>query len=429
MSRSANHTAASKTVRCAVYTRKSTEEGLEQAFNSLDAQRQAAEAYIHSQAPEGWRCLPQRYDDGGYSGGTLERPALRRLLADIAAGQIDCVVAYKVDRLSRSLLDFAKIMEIFDQYHVAFVSVTQQFHTATSMGRLVLHVLLSFAQFERELIAERTRDKIAATRRKGKWCGGLPLLGYDIEPNTSRLLVNTAEAARVRAIFALYREYQALRPVVQELERRGWRTKRWRTRRGRLRGGRRFTRNHLRRLLGNVLYTGQVRYRQEVHPGEHPALVDPALWHEVQALLRRNRQQAQVRLGQDALLRGLLHCRACGCAMIASHTRKGNRRYRYYVCAGAQKRGWQSCPAPSISAGAIEQLVVDQIRQLGPETVSNGTSLGQAPPPSEQSRLVHLLVQRVDYDGVQGKVTITFHPDGSQVLDRELAHPQPEPNP
>ncbi len=428
MSTSANGTSAPKTVRCAVYTRKSTEEGLEQAFNSLDAQRQAAEAYIQSQAPEGWRCLPQRYDDGGYSGGTLERPALTRLLADIAAGQIDCVVAYKVDRLSRSLLDFARMMATFDQHHVAFVSVTQQFHTATSMGRLVLHILLSFAQFERELIAERTRDKIAATRRKGKWCGGLPLLGYDVEPKTSRLLVNKAEAARVRAIFALYREHQALRPVLRELERRGWRTKRWRTRQGRLRGGRRYTRNHLRQLLGNVLYTGQVRYKQEVHPGEHPALVDPALWQEVQALLRRNRQQGRVRFGKGALLGGLLHCLACGCAMTASHTRKGNRRYRYYVCAGAQKRGWQSCPAPSIPAGTIEQLVADQIRQLGPDIAWNFASSWEALPPSEQSRLVHLVVERVDFDGVQGKVTITFHPDGSHVLAQELAKPQPEQN-
>jgi site-specific DNA recombinase len=306
--------------------------------------------------------------------------------------------------------------------------VTQQFHTATSMGRLVLHVLLSFAQFERELIAERTRDKIAATRRKGKWCGGLPLLGYDVEPKTSRLLVNLAEAARVRAIFALYREHQALRPVLRELERRGWRTKRWRTRQGRLRGGRRFTRNHLRQLLGNVLYNGQVRYKQEVHPGEHPALVDPALWQEVQALLRRNRQQGRVRFGQGALLGGILHCRACGCAMTASHSRKGNRHYRYYVCAGAQKRGWQSCPAPSIRAGAIEHLVVDQIRQLGPDTAWNFASSWEALPPSEQTRLVHLVVERVDYDGVQGKATITFHSDAANVLAQELAKPQPEPN-
>jgi site-specific DNA recombinase len=291
------------------------------------------------------------------------------------------------------------------------------------MGRLVLNVLLSFAQFERELIAERTRDKIAATRRRGKWSGGLPVLGYDVEPKTSRLVVNPAEAARVQAIFELYREHQALRPVLGELDRRGWRSKRWRTRQGRLRGGRRYTGNHLRQLLSNVLYTGQVRYQQEVHPGEHAAIVDPGLWHDVQALLERSRRPGTVRLG--ALLGGLLCCRACGGAMTASQTRKGNRRYRYYVCAGAQKRGWQSCPAPSIPAGAIEQLVVDEIGQRHP--VGDFASMWQALPPAEQTRLVHRLVERIDHDGVQGQVTITFHPDGGSVLAQEPVQGQPEP--
>jgi len=219
-------------VRCAVYTRKSIEEGLEQEFNSLDAQREAAEAYVKSQAHEGWTCLPDRYDDGGFTGGNMDRPALQRLLADIRAGRVDGVVVYKVDRLSRSLLDFARMMQSFEQHGVAFVSVTQQFNTATSMGRLVLNVLLSFAQFEREIIAERTRDKIAATRRKGKWSGGTPLLGYDLDPRGGRLVVNQGEAARVRAIFDLYLEHQALRPVVQELARRGWVTKQRQTAKG-----------------------------------------------------------------------------------------------------------------------------------------------------------------------------------------------------
>jgi site-specific DNA recombinase len=198
------------TVRCAVYTRKSTEEGLEQEFNTLDAQREAAEAYVKSQAAEGWACLAARYDDGGFTGGNMDRPALQRLLADIRAGKIDAVLAYKVDRLSRSLLDFAKMMEVFEAHHVSFVSVTQQFNSATSMGRLVLNVLLSFAQFEREVISERTRDKVAATRRKGKWAGGTPLLGYDIDRRAVKLVVNKEEAAQVRAIFALYLEHQGL---------------------------------------------------------------------------------------------------------------------------------------------------------------------------------------------------------------------------
>jgi site-specific DNA recombinase len=421
MSRLASAVTTPATVRCAIYTRKSTEEGLDQAFTSLDAQREAALAYIHSQQHAGWTALPQRYDDGGYSGGTMDRPALAQLLRDIEAGQVDCVVVHKVDRFSRSLLDFAKMMDALDRHQVAFVSVTQNFNTATSLGRLVLNILLSFAQFEREIIAERTRDKIAATRRKGKWVGGIPLLGYDADPRTSRLVVNPAEAERVRAIFALYREHQALRALARELERRGWRTKRWRTRQGRMRGGRCFTRSHLRQLLSNVLYTGQVRYKQEVHPGEHPAIIDPALWQEVQALLRGDVRRSHVRLGQRALLGGLLHCLACGCAMTASQSRKGSRYYRYYVCAGARKRGWQSCPSPSIPAGVIEELVMEQIGQLGPDAAGqNFVSVWQTLPTAEQAGLVRRVLERVDYDGVQGKIRITFHPGGSNILAQGL---------
>jgi len=216
---------ARTTVRCAVYTRKSTEEGLEQEFNSLDAQRDAGQNFIKSQAGEGWTCLPEHYDDGGFTGGNMDRPALKRLLADIEAGKIDCVVVYKVDRLSRSLLDFARMLEVFEKHSVSFVSVTQQINSATSAGRLMLNVLLSFAQYEREIISERTRDKIAAARRRGKWSGGMPLLGYDVGPAGSKLVVNEDEAARVRATFALYAEHEGLVPVVQELNRRGWANK------------------------------------------------------------------------------------------------------------------------------------------------------------------------------------------------------------
>src|SRR4051794_34276467 len=276
-------------VRCAIYTRKSTEEGLEQEFNSLDAQRESGQAYIASQQQEGWVCLPDRYDDGGFTGGNADRPALQRLLADIAHGKVDTVVIYKIDRLSRSLLDFAKMMDLFEQHRVALVSVTQQFNSGTSMGRLVLNVLLSFAQFEREIIAERTRDKIAATRRKGKWTGGYPLLGYDVDPKGGRLLTNDEEAAQVRALFELYLEKQSLLPVVEELARRGWVGKRWRNRKGKERGGQPFTRTSLHRLLTNVAYTGKTRYKTEIHAGEHPPLVDAQLFQRVQALLRQNK--------------------------------------------------------------------------------------------------------------------------------------------
>jgi site-specific DNA recombinase len=354
------------TVRCAIYTRKSTEEGLEQNFNSLDAQREAALAYIQSQRHEGWKCLPQRYDDGGFSGGNMDRPALRRLLADVEAGKIDCVLCYKVDRLSRSLLDFARIIGIFEKHHVAFVSITQQFNSATSMGRLVLNVLLSFAQFEREIISERTRDKIAATRRKGKWSGGLPLLGYDVDRTVPRLVVIPKEAARVRAIFDLYLEHQGLLPVVRELERRGWRTKAWVTRKGRKLGGRPFSKTSLHQFLTNPTCAGKLRHKTEVYQGEHPAIVDPLQWQKVQELLHGNHHggPGMPHNGSGAILKGLLRCRPCGCAMTPTHATKGGKRYRYYVCSRALRQG-RECPSRSVPAGPLERIVVEQISKLG----------------------------------------------------------------
>jgi site-specific DNA recombinase len=408
MSQTANGTLVSKVVRCAIYTRKSTEEGLEQAFNTLDAQRATAEAYIASQRHEGWVCLPQRYDDGGFTGGNLDRPALQRLLEHIAAGQVDCVLTHKVDRLSRSLLDFARLMELFEKHQVAFVSVSQQLNTATSVGRLILNVLLSFAQFERELIAERTRDKIAAARRNGKWVGGLPLLGYDVDAKSSKLRVNEAEATRVRAIFALFLEKRTLRSVLRELDRRGWRTKRWRTRNGHERGGRRFTRNHLRQLLSNVTYIGQLRYRNEVHPGEHPALIDPTTFAQVQALLRRNRQAAGLRLGQAALLQGILYCRQCGAAMASRAAQEGAPQARCYVCAGNRLPGQPPCSALPIPARPIEHLVLRHLQRLGPAP-EHFPAAWVALTPQQQIESVQRLVARVDYDAPHHKIAITLH--------------------
>ena len=372
---------AIQSVRCAVYTRKSTEEGLEQEFNSLDAQRESGEAFIASQRHEGWQAIGERYDDGGYTGGNMDRPGLTRLMADIEAGLVDCVVVYKVDRLSRSLLDFARMMQVFESHKVAFVSVTQQFNTATSMGRLVLNVLLSFAQFEREIISERTRDKIAATRRKGKWAGGHPLLGYDVDPNGFKLVINLAEAARVRAIFQLYLEHAALLPVVEELARRGWTCKRWRTRKGHERGGQAFNRTSLYRLLTNVTYLGKVTHKDAVYDGEHEAIVDVDVFDRVYSVLKRNGATggAPVRNKFGALLRGLIHCAPCGCAMSPTHTtRKGNRRYRYYVCSLAQKRGWATCPSKSIPAAQVEEFVVEQIKCIGRDPMLRADILAQA---------------------------------------------------
>ncbi len=372
-------------LRCAIYTRKSTEEGLEQEFNSLDAQRESGEAYIAAQKHEGWSCLPDRYDDGGFTGGNMDRPALKRLLADIDAGKVDCIVVYKVDRLSRSLNDFSKIMDVLERHKVSFVSVTQQFNTNTSMGRLMLNVLLSFSQFEREIISERTRDKIAAARRKGKWAGGLPVLGYDLAstPQGSRVAVNEEEASQVRQIYELYLQHGSLIPTVRDLDQRGWRNKQWTTRKGTVRGGQRFTKDALYRLLTNVVYLGKVRYHEEIHPGEHAAIVNEALWHRVQDVLRHNGRcggtgSPVTRNKYGALLKGILQCKPCGCGMMHTYTAKANRRYRYYVCVNAQKRGWNDCPSKAVPAGEIERYVVERVRAIGKDDKVLASTLAQA---------------------------------------------------
>ena len=354
-------------VRCAVYTRKSTDEGLDKDFNTLDAQREACEAYIASQKGEGWICLDDRYDDGGFSGGNLERPALTRLLADIEASKVDCIVVYKVDRLSRSLLDFARLVEVLDAHNVSFVSVTQPINTADSAGRLMLNVLLSFAQFERETIADRTRDKMSAARRKGKWTGGMPVLGYDIHPDGGRLVVNEGEAEQVREIFRMYVRYKSLRAVCEELDHRKWRTKAWTTRKGALRGGTAFTKSTLQRHLTNVTYTGKVNHRGQVYAGEHEAIISTRTFNRVQELIAENKRScgAKGRNKYGFLLRGLVRCAACDSAMSPSTARKGSRVYRYYVCCSAQKKGYRTCPCPSISAQKLEDLIIDQIKAIG----------------------------------------------------------------
>ena len=506
-------------VRCAIYTRKSTEEGLQQEFNTLDAQRESGEAYIKSQSHEGWVCLAEHYDDGGFTGGNMDRPAMRRLMADIEAGKIDCVVVYKVDRLSRSLLDFARIMETFEKHKVSFVSVTQQFNTTHSMGRLTLNILFSFAQFEREIISERTRDKIAAARRKGKFAGGKPVLGYDLLSGVTgtKLIVNDEEAARVRAIFELYLTHQSLIPVVTEMEKRGWTTKRWKCRNGTTKGGRRFDKNMLYHLLTNVVYIGKVRYRDEVHPGEHTAIVDEAIWRQVQAILQRNGRTGGtlVRNKHGALLKGILRCVPCDCSMSHTYTARENKRFRYYVCLNAQKRGRHTCQTKSMPAGEVERFVVEQIKSIGQDpsvltetlrhvalqgqskrgelqaeerrlnremahchsdlrklvmsapdgnrtgeianvqdriraielrkteiieelaaigreqveehdvkmALSSFTPVWETLSPREQARIIQLLVERVDYDGKNGTVAITFRPNGIKTLAKQLEEP------
>ncbi|AMV31697.1 DNA-invertase hin [Pirellula sp. SH-Sr6A] len=356
---------ARKTCRCAIYTRKSTEEGLEQEFNSLDAQREAGELYVKSQKHEGWECLETKYDDGGFTGANMDRPGLRRLLADIAAGKIDCVVVYKVDRLSRSLLDFAKIIEVFDRHQVTFVSVTQSFNTASSMGRLTLNVLLSFAQFERDMISERTRDKMRAARRKGRWIGGKPILGYNVV--NTKLVVDPLESLQVQEIFKLYLEMKSTLQVARVLNQRGWRIKEWTTKKGRTIGGGEFNKNKVTAILTNATYIGMIEYEGQLHPGLQDAIIKRDLFDRVQEILKLNSRMKKdlMRCKHNALLQGLLRCAACNCGMSHSYTKKGSTLYRYYICHKAQKQGWASCPSPSLPAAEIENFVIDQIRSVG----------------------------------------------------------------
>jgi site-specific DNA recombinase len=319
-------------------------------------------------------------------------------------------------------------VELFDQHGVSFVSVTQQFNTTHSMGRLTLNILLSFAQFEREIISERTRDKMAATRRKGKWSGGHPVLGYDVVDR--KLVINEAEAACVREIFELYLEHQSLISTIQELNRRGWKTKRWTIKKGGESGGRPFDKGNLHGLLTNVLYIGQVRYKDEVHPGEQAGIADPVLFERVQALLLDNLRTdgAATRSRFAALLTGLLRCVPCGCSMPHTHTVKRNTRYRYYVCLHAQKQGWSACPSRSVPAAEIERFVIDQIRRYGRDTALPAEAIFDPDWDSlslcDQARILRLLVERVDYDGRSGDISITLHPAGITALTEELVDQQ-----
>jgi site-specific DNA recombinase len=324
-----------KSIRCAIYTRKSTDDGLEQEFNSLHAQREAAEAYIQSQRQSGWNIVAERYDDGGFSGANIERPALRKLLADVEAGGIDCVLVYKVDRLSRSLIDFARLMEHFEKLGVTFVSVTQDFNTTTSLGRLTLNILLSFAQFEREIISERTRDKLGAARRKGKWIGGTPVLGYDVDPKGGRLRMNDVEACRVRSIFQICSEAATLDAALAKVDACGFLTKDWTSRAGRRHPGKPFSKSSLRAIVANPLYTGVVVHKGQPYAGEHTAIISRELWDAAQRTLNAApvRKRSKRNEKQMALLTGLLRCARCGSAMTPSYTARHGRKYVYYSCA------------------------------------------------------------------------------------------------
>jgi site-specific DNA recombinase len=364
----------SKLLRCAIYTRKSTEHGLELEFNSLDAQRDACEAYIKSQASQGWRALPQRYDDPAYSGGNLERPALKKLLADIDVRKIDVVVVYKIDRLTRSLADFAKLVEAFDARSISFVAVTQQFNTTTSMGRLTLNVLLSFAQFERELSSERVRDKIAASRRKGKWTGGSVPLGYDAKDK--KLVINAAEAETVRTIFQLYTEHKSFSRLVAELDRRRIVTKRRSTKVAKYNGGIPFTYGPLSYFLRNRVYVGETHHGGKWFKGEHKAILDKETFDRVQELLKANCVKKAKPFASGALLKGKLFDDR-GNPMGPSFSSKNGVRYRFYVSSAALRGRRASAgsvarvPAPEIERAVL--AAVEAQEQTGFNSVKGST--------------------------------------------------------
>jgi site-specific DNA recombinase len=401
-------------LRCAIYTRKSTEEGLDQEFNSLDAQREAGEAFIQSQRREGWIALPELYDDGGFTGANMDRPALTRLIHAVEAGELDCVVVYKVDRLSRSLLDFTRMLSVFEKHKVSFVAVTQQFNTSTSLGRLTLNILLSFAQFERELIGERTRDKMSAARKKGKWTGGYPLLGYDIVPGGGRLVINEAEAAQVRAIFAMFESYGSVQLTLQEIERRGWRLKSWTTKAGKCHAGGPFAMNSLRRILGNIMYTGSIQHHGKPYPGEHAAILVPGTWERVQTLMAQGLAitRGRARNKHLALLNGLLFCESCATRMVYTYAMKNGRKYPYYLCLNAQRKGWAVCPAKSLPAQVIEESVLGRIRE-GHHGVFESAEWERMDR-ARQVQAMQAVVERVGYDGTARQVSIRFRAEAQR---------------
>jgi len=419
-------------LRCAVYTRKSSEEGLEQEFNSLHAQREACEAYIASQRSEGWVLVRDQYDDGGISGGTRERPGLKQLLADIEDGLVDVVVVYKIDRLSRSLMDFSKLVEVFDRNSVTFVSVTQSFNTTTSMGRLTLNILLSFAQFEREVTGERIRDKIAASRRKGMWMGGVPPLGYEVKDR--KLIENPADSAQVRWVFDRFIEIGSGTELARDLAARGVTTAR----------GHRIDKKFIYRMLNNRVYIGEAVHKGNSYRGEHEAIIELDVWDKAHAILTESprKRAARTRADTPALLRGLPYG-PDGAAFSPTHTRKGGRLYRYHVSQTVLKHGAGSCPVGRLPADEIEAAVIDQLRAVfrQPEIVAGTWKAARANDvafseveardaltrldplwdelfPAEHARIVTLLVERVDI-GTEGLI-VRLRTDGLAGLANEM---------
>lgn len=432
-------------VRCAIYTRKSHEDGLELDYNSLDAQWDSAAHYIQSQKAAGWERVNERYDDGGFSGGTLERPALQRLLEDVRAGKIDVIVVYRMDRLTRAIFDFSKLAEVFDQHGVNFVSVTEHFNTTTPMGRLTLNMVLSFAQFEREVIGERIRDKFAASKKKGMWMGGVPPLGYDVKDR--KLVINAHEAKIVRFIFDQYLNHGSRVRLVGELEQRCYRGKSWTTQEGNVREGGKISALLLHKILTNSIYKGKIHHRGELYDGEHEAIIAPETWDAVEAQLKAQapkQRQAEYKTEVPFLLRGVIFDQH-GCAMTPSYSQRRRKHYRYYVNTKAIREGYAATELSSIPAEQIEPIVIAHMRQffLSPEIVHQTHQAAQAQQPAvtledvregltrfnglwdqlfpaEQNRIVQLVIHRIQV-GLHG-IDITYQPNGIKAIYEEVTN-------
>ena len=414
--------------RCAIYTRKSVEEGLDQEFNSLDAQREAGEAYIASQKANGWVCLPTRYDDGGYSGGNMKRPALQQLLADCEAGLVDIIVVYKIDRLSRSICDFADLSKKFDEWGTQFVAVTQEINTATSAGRMMLNILITFAQYEREVITERVRDKMAASRKKGKWVGGSVPMGYRVE--NKKLVVEPEEARVIQRIFQRFIEVQSPKLIARELNRDGIKTKQ----------GKIWDASHIYRILENHTYIGEVKYKGTICEGEQEAIVDLAVWNRSREILSANDRIPDRSRNVEivAPLKGILKCGHCGCSMMPTYSRKNGKKYFYYLCAKDSKRAAPDCPVHQVAAGDIEKSVREQLRKFlqSPTIIMRLAAALNMPgvdiaeilqgifweeiTPGEANRLTALLIEKVIV--YENKLSVELKCSGVKTLLEELAN-------
>ncbi len=436
-----NENGKKKYLLCAIYTRKSTAEGLDQDFTSLDAQRESSENYIKSQQNEGWTVSQERYDDGGFTGANIERPALQKLLNDIKARKINCVVVYKVDRLSRSLLDFSKLLEFFEEHSVTFVSVTQQFNTNTSMGRLTLNILLSFAQFEREIISERTKDKLGAARKRGQWLGGHPPFGYDREKDSKKLTVNLEDAKIIKEIFESYLKESSVLNVVKILADRGFKTRTRVTKRGANYGGKNIGVTQVIHILKNVLYIGKVKYAEQIYEGQQPAIIDEDLFKKVQLKIAENRitRKATKNMDCSGLLTHLLKCKTCNAKMVHTYTLKnGNHKYRYYVCTSVQKHGYKFCPNKSVNAQTAEEEVIKLLQETlikDKKTYANefNAEVEALLSPiwdtlffEEKHRIIKTLLKEVDCDVSLKKVGLTFNVDGSRLeFDSDIKKARP----